>query len=42
MDEGREDEMHQDPTNNLFLAAGSFGLLASLIGSGLIVAAVSF
>jgi hypothetical protein len=29
-------------TNNLFLAAGSIGLLASLIGSGLIVAAVSF
>lgn len=42
MDESRKDEMRQEPTNNLFLTAGGFGLLASLVASGLIVAAASF
>jgi hypothetical protein len=35
-DEGR---MPRSDTNNLFLAAGGFGLVAFLIGFGLIVAA---
>jgi hypothetical protein len=38
MDEDRPNPMPQEPTNSLFLAAGSFGLLAFLIGFGLIVA----
>lgn len=42
MDEDRDDQMLSEPTNNLFLLAGSFGLLASVVGSGLIVAAASF
>jgi hypothetical protein len=39
MDEDREDRMPQGPTNNLFLVAGGFGLVAFLIGFGLIGAA---
>ena len=37
-----DDRMPQKPTSNLFLAAGSFGLLASAVGAGLIIAAASF
>jgi hypothetical protein len=39
MDEDRPDPMPQGPTNNLFLVAGSFGLVAFFIGFGLIAAA---
>jgi hypothetical protein len=40
MDEMEEQEpMPQEPTNNLFLVVGSFGLLAFLVGAGFIVAA---
>jgi hypothetical protein len=42
MDEHENHPMPQETTNNLFLIAGSFGLLASLVGTGLIVAAASF
>lgn len=42
MGDSSDDRMPQEPTSNLFLFAGSFGLLASLVGSGLIVAAASF
>jgi hypothetical protein len=40
--DSRDDRMPEEPTRNLFLAAGSFGLLAAFVGSGLIVAAASF
>jgi hypothetical protein len=40
--DSRDDRMAEEPTRNLFLAAGSFGLLAAFVGSGLIVAAASF
>ncbi|WP_438273878.1 hypothetical protein [Nitrobacter sp.] len=33
-----QDRMPQEPTNNLFLAAGSFGLLAFLVGFGILAA----
>lgn len=39
MDESRDDRMPQEPTNNLFLAVGGFGLIAFVVGAGLIVAA---
>ncbi|GAB1716755.1 MAG: hypothetical protein NTAFB05_17970 [Nitrobacter sp.] len=39
MDEDRDDPMPQGPTNNLFLAASGFGLVAFLVGFALIVAA---
>jgi hypothetical protein len=39
MDEDSEGRMPQGPTNNLFLVAGGFGLIAFLIGFGLIGAA---
>lgn len=42
MDEDSDARMSQDPTNRLFLFAGSFGLVATLVGSGLIAAAASF
>lgn len=42
MDEDSDVRMPQDPTSRLFLFAGSFGLVASLVGSGLIMAAASF
>jgi hypothetical protein len=39
MDEtGEQEPMPQRPTSNLFLAAGSFGLLAFIVGGGLILA----
>jgi hypothetical protein len=40
--DSRDDRMPEEPTRNLFLAAGNFGLLAAFVGSGLIVAAASF
>jgi hypothetical protein len=39
MDEDREDPMPQGPTDNLFLFAGGFGLIAVLVAVGFIVAA---
>ena len=36
MDEDSDGPMPQGPTNNLFLAVGSFGLLAFLVGFGLL------
>jgi len=42
MDEDSDARMPQDPTSRLFLFAGGFGLVAALVGSGLIVAAASF
>jgi hypothetical protein len=38
MDEGGDNRMPQEPANDVFFFVGSFGLLAALIGSGLIVA----
>ncbi len=39
MDHDRAERMPQQPTSNLFLVAGSFGLIAFIMGFGLIVAA---
>jgi hypothetical protein len=36
MDEDRDDPMPQGPTNKLFLFAGGFGLVAFLVGFGLL------
>jgi hypothetical protein len=40
MDEMEKPEpMPQGPTNNIFLFVGGFGLLAAIVGTGLIVSA---
>jgi hypothetical protein len=35
----KPEPMPQGPTNNIFLFVGGFGLIASIVGIGLIVAA---
>jgi hypothetical protein len=41
MDECRDDHIAQKRASDLFFFLGSFGVLATLVGSGFIVAAVT-